>query len=275
MKTVIITGATAGIGKAIALALASMNYEIVFIARNREKAESVKKEIISASNNNNVDFILADLTSKKQIKESVTLFKKSYQKLDVLINNAGVCLPHRRLTPDGMEEMFQINHLSYFMFSNLLTEFLIKSDGPRIINMSSGAHKKGNFDPGNLQSEKKFSPFGTYRNSKLLNILFSLELAERLRDKGISVNALHPGVVSTNFGSEFRAAYRILGYLVKLFLISAEKGAETAVYLATSDELKGVTGKYFIECKAVEPDNSAITLQNRKMLWEMSEDLSE
>jgi NAD(P)-dependent dehydrogenase (short-subunit alcohol dehydrogenase family) len=274
VKTVLITGATAGIGKAIALALASRNYEIVFITRNREKAESVKNEIISASNNNKVDFILADLTSKKQIKESVTLFRKKYQKLDILINNAGVCLPKRRLTPDGIEEMFQINHLSYFMFSNLLIDYLLKSDDPRIINMSSGAHKKGKFDSGNLQSEKKFSPFGTYRNTKLLNILFTLELAERLRDKGITVNALHPGVVRTNFGSEFSTAYRILGRMVKMFLISAEEGAETAVYLATSQEVKGVTGKYFIECKPAEMHNAAITLENCRILWEKSEALS-
>jgi NAD(P)-dependent dehydrogenase (short-subunit alcohol dehydrogenase family) len=141
--------------------------------------------------------------------------------------------------------------------------------------MSSGAHKKGKFDPENLQSEKKFSPFGTYRNTKLLNILFTLELAEKLRDKGITVNALHPGIVRTNFGSEFKVVYRIPGYLVKMLLISAEKGAETAVYLATAAEVRGVTGKYFINCKVVEPDNAAITLQNRRILWEMSEILSE
>lgn len=275
MKTVLITGATSGIGRETASGLAAMSYEIVFVARNREKAESVKKEITTKSGNQKVSYILADLASKSQIRECVSAFKNKYSSLDVLINNAGVCLPKRRITADGMEEMFQINHLSYFMFSNLLTDLLEKSDNPRIVNVSSGAHIKGHFDPGNFQSEKKFSPFGTYRNTKLLNILFTFELAHRLKGKGITVNALHPGVVSTNFGSEFKGVYQFFGRIVKLFLISAEKGAETSVYLASSDEVKDVTGKYFIKCKPAETQNAAITIENRRTLWEISEILSE
>jgi NAD(P)-dependent dehydrogenase (short-subunit alcohol dehydrogenase family) len=275
MKTVLITGATSGIGKATASALASMNYKIVFIARNREKAESVKDKIFRISGNRNIDYILADLSSKQQLKESVIRFKRDFKKLDVLINNAGVCLPERRVTTDGMEEMFQINHLSYFMFSNLLADVLEKSDDPRIVNVSSNAHIKGLFDPENLQSEKEFSPFGTYRNTKLLNILFTLQLADKLKKKGISVNALHPGVVRTDFGSEFKPAIKILGKVVKLFLISAKEGAETSVYLASSDEIKGVTGKYFMKCKPAEMQNAAITPENCKILWEKSEALSE
>ncbi len=274
MKTVFISGATSGIGKATALALAKINYEIVFVARNREKAESVKNEIITQSGNQNINYLLADLASKRQVKECVSSFKSEHSQLDVLINNAGVCLPQRRVTGDGLEEMFQINHLSYFMFSLLLSDLLEQSDDPRIVNVSSNAHITGEFDPGNLQSERKFSPFQTYRNTKLLNILFTLELAERFKEKGITVNALHPGVVSTNFGGEFTGAYRFFGRIVKLFLISTKKGAETSVYLATSDEVRDMTGKYFIKCKPAETDNAAITLQNRSILWDQSEVLS-
>lgn len=274
MKTVLITGATSGIGKATASALASKSYEIVFIARNKEKAESVRNEIVKKSGNSNVHYILADLTSRQQLKDSVVQFTKKYQKLDVLINNAGVCLPEKRITSDGIEEMFQINHLSYFMYSNLLIDVLQKSDDPRIINVCSSAHITGFFDPGNLQSEKDFSSFQTYRNTKLLNMLFSSELSERLKSKGITVNALHPGVVRTEFGKEFEGPLKVMSKIVKLFLMSPEKGAETTVYLASSDEVKGVSGKYFIKCKQAEPENEAITLQNRRILWEKSEVLT-
>ena len=159
MRTVLITGATSGIGKAAALALAKLDYEVVFVARNKEKAEVVKSEINSSSGNQKISYILADLCSKKQVGECVSIFRSKHSRLDILINNAGVCLPERRITVDGMEEMFQINHLSYFMFSQLLTDLLQKGDDPRIVNVSSDAHASGEFDPGNFQSEKKFSPF--------------------------------------------------------------------------------------------------------------------
>jgi len=270
MKTVLITGATSGIGKATAHALAAMGYEVILAVRNVDKAEAVKQEIISQTKNRNVNYIIADLTSQKQVRECIETFKKNYQSLDVLINNAGVCLPKKRITNDGMEESFQINHLSYFMFSNLLIDSLKKSANPRIIVVSSGAYAGGKFDPDNFQSEKGFSSFGTYSNTKLLNILFTLELAERLKDTSITVNALHPGVVSTNFGSEIKGLYSVLYGIFKVFLLSPEKGAETSVYLASSEEVKNVTGKYFVKCKPAEIKNAYINPGNRKILWEKS-----
>ena len=270
MKTVLITGATSGIGKATAHALAAMGYQVILAARNLDKAEAVKQEIISQTGNNNINYIITDLTSKIRVRESIETFKKNYQSLDVLINNAGVCLPRKRITNDGMEESFQINHLSYFMFSNLLIDNLKKSANPRIIVVSSGAYAGGKFDPDNFQSEKGFSPFGTYSNTKLLNILFTLELAERLKDTPITVNALHPGVVSTNFGSEIKGLYSVLYGIFKVFLLSPEKGAETSVYLASSEEVKNVTGKYFVKCKPAEIKNVYVTPGNRKILWEKS-----
>ena len=270
MKTVLITGATSGIGKATAQELAAMGYQVIIAVRNRDKAEAVTHDIISRTGNRNVNYIIADLTSKKQVRECIEEFKKNYSTLDVLINNAGVCLPEKRITDDGMEESFQINHLSYFMFSNLLIDNLKKSANPRIIVVSSGAYAGGKFDPDNFQSEKGFSSFGTYSNTKLLNILFTLELADRLKDTPITVNALHPGVVNTNFGNEIKGLYSILYGIVKVFLLSSKKGAETSVYLASSEEVNRVTGKYFVKCKTVETRNPYITPANRKILWEKS-----
>jgi len=274
MKTVLITGANSGIGKATATALAKKEYQVVFIARNQQKAESVKKEIISVSKNTAVDFIIADLMSLSQVEKCAETFKQQYKTLDVLINNAGVCLPERRITEDGFEEMFQINHLSHFLLTNLLLDALKKSDEPRIINVSSGGYKSGKFDPGNLQSEKKFGTFSTYCNTKLLNILFTFELAERLKGTGITVNTLHPGVVNTNFAGELKGILGILNQLFKPFLLTPEKGAATSIYLASSDEVKTMTGKYFEKCKVVEPVNEFITTANQKILWEKSIELA-
>ncbi len=274
MKTVLITGANSGIGKATATALAKKGYQVVFIARNLQKAEAVKKEIISASNNKAVDFILADLMSLKQVRKCAGSFIQRYQKLDVLINNAGVCLPERRITEDGFEEMFQINHLSHFLLTNLLLDVLKKSAEPRIINVSSAGYKSGKFDVRNLQSEQKFGTFSTYCNTKLLNILFTFELAEKLKGTGITVNTLHPGVVNTNFAGELKGILNILNQMFKPFLLSPEKGAATSIYLASSDEVKTISGKYFEKCKVVEPKNEFITAANQKILWKKSLQLS-
>lgn len=270
MKIVLITGANSGIGKATAIDLAAKGYQIVFIARNPEKAEAVKNEIISSSGNSKVDFIIADLLSLTQVRKSAEMFKEKYQKLDVLINNAGVCLPERKITGDGFEEMFQINHLSHFLLTNQLLDLLKKSDEPRIINVSSGGYKSGRFDPENLQSEKRFGSFATYCDTKLLNILFTFELAEKLKETGITVNALHPGVVRTNFASELIGIFGLLNNIFKPFLLSPKKGAATSVFLASSEEVKNITGRYFEKCKAVLPKNEFINTVNQKLLWEKS-----
>jgi retinol dehydrogenase 12 len=275
MKTVLITGGNSGIGRSTVEILAAKSFQVVFIARNKVKADVVKREVISLTKNENVDYILADLTSKQQVRECAVIFKNRYPKLDVMINNAGVFLPERRITEDGMEESFQINHLSHFMLTDLLLDELKKSDDPRIINVSSAAHAMGKFDPDNLQGEKKYSSFPTYCNTKLYNILFTLELAERVRDSGISVNTLHPGVVGTNFAHEFNGAFGFLYKLGKLIMLTPEKGSATSVYLASSDEIKGVTGKYFVKCKPVKTRNKHLTENNRKALWQKSLDLAD
>lgn len=274
MKTVLITGGNSGIGKATVAGLAQKGWQVVFTARSHEKAESVKKEIIALSGNEKVDYIIVDLTSVKQVRDAAETFKKRYDKLDVLVNNAGVCLPERRITGDGMEESFQINHLAHFILTNLLVEELKKSDNPRIINLSSAAHKAGRLDTENLHGEKNYSSFRIYADTKLYNILFTLELAERLKDTGITVNALHPGVVGTNFAHEFGGIFNILYRIGKPFMITPEKGAITSLYLADSDEVRNVTGKYFVRCKPTALTNPYITVENRRKLWEKSLELS-
>jgi len=270
MKTVLITGANSGIGKATAIELAAKGYQVVLIARNLQKAEAVKNEIISSSGNNNFDFIIGDLLSLAEVRKSAEMFKEKYQKLDVLINNAGVCLPDRRISQDGFEHMFQINHLSHFLLTHLLLDMLKKSGEPRIINVSSAGYKSGKFDPENLQSEKKFGSFSTYCDTKLLNILFTFELARKLNGNRITVNALHPGVVRTNFAGELKGVFGLMNKIFKPFLISPKRGAETSVYLASSEEVKNVTGKYFEKCKAVVPKNDFIDSANQMFLWEKS-----
>ncbi len=274
MKTVLITGGSSGIGKATAMQLAAKDYQVIFIARNKDKAEAVKNEIIANTKNENTDYLIADMTSVNQVQKSAESFKMRYQKLDVLINNAGVCLPERRITENGLEESFQINHLSHFMLSILLLGELKNSDNPRIINVSSAVYASGKFDPENLQSEKKFGSFSTYCNTKLLNMLFTSELAERLKDTPITVNALHPGVVHSNFAHELGGIFNFLNKMAKPFYLSPEKGAATSVYLATSPEVRNITGKYFVRCKQVEPRNKYLTPENGKILWDESLRLS-
>lgn len=274
MKTVLITGANSGIGKATATALANLGYRVIFVARNLQKAEATKKEITDASGSASVDFIIADLMSLKQVRKCAETFIEKYKTLDVLINNAGVCLPERRITEDGFEEMFQINHLSHFLLTNLLLETLKKSSEPRIINVSSKGYKSGKFDPDNFQGEKKFGTFSTYCDTKLLNILFTFELSERLKGTGITVNTLHPGVVNTNFAGELKGVLGILNRMFKPFLISPEKGAATSVYLVSSEEVKSISGKYFEKCKVVKPVNNFINAENQKILWDKSVELA-
>jgi len=272
-KIVLITGATSGIGKATAISLAKKDYEIVFVARNQQKAEKVKEEIVFHSKNNNVDFIIADFTSLKQVKLCAEKFKQLYPRLDILINNAGVCLPEKRITEDGFEESFQINYLSHFMLTNLLLDEIKKSEDGRIVNVTSKAYQSGKFDLSNLGSERKFSTMGSYADSKLYNILFSFELAERLKNKGVSVNALHPGLVKTNFGNELKGFFKVILFLFSPFMLSPEKGAATSVYVATCEDIKGMTGKYFEKSKPVEIKSPYITPEIQKILWKKSEEL--
>ena len=274
MKAVLITGATSGIGRATAIELARKGFVVAFIARDPQKAEDLKKEIRKVADNDAVFFIQADLSSLEQVRHAAAIFNERFSQVDVLINNAGLVLPSKRITADGMEETFEVNYLSHFLLTNILLKERKMLHGARIINVSSGLYKWGVFDPSNLQGEKSYSPSQAYDNTKLMNILFTLELADRLKGTGVTVNAVHPGVVRTNFGNEQKGVRRVMIKLFSPFFLSPEKGAETSIYLATSEDLKDVTGKYFEKKKIIEPQSKYLTEENRKILWEKSMELS-
>ena len=250
-KNILITGATSGIGRSTAIALSSMGARVTFIARNKDKAEVLLKEL-NCNTENKAAYIIADLSSQDEVKSAAKEYLNMNISLDILINNAGLINLKRRETVDGFEETFAVNHLAYFSLTNILIDKIKESKSARIINISSGAHQfvsRMNFD--DLQSEKNYKPFKVYSYSKLANILFTRKLSEVLKNDNITVNCLHPGVVATGFASQNDSKIqKLLFKLSKPFMRSSNKGAETSIYLSSSDEVSDVSGKYFYNSKS-------------------------
>jgi NAD(P)-dependent dehydrogenase (short-subunit alcohol dehydrogenase family) len=273
-KICLVTGATNGIGKAAAQALAQMGATVVIVGRNAPKTAKLVEEIRATSGNQNVDFLLADLSSQQEVRRLAEEFKSKYSHLHVLLNNAGGTFTTRQLSVDGIEMTFALNHLAYFLLTNLLLETLKASAPARIINVSSDAHSGGKIEFDNLQGERSYSSFGPYGNSKLANILFTTELARRLEGTGVTVNALHPGLTSTGFGKNNPGFFmKIMGVVIPLIGRSPEKGAETSIYLASSPEVEGSTGKYFVDCKVTQPAPQAADSATAKKLWDVSAEM--
>ena len=227
-KICLITGGTNGIGKSTAQELARMGATVVIVGRNAQKTAQVVEEIRAASGNKNVDSLLADLSSQQEVRRLADEFKSKYAQLHVLLNNAGAVFMQRQLSVDGIEMTFALNHLAYFLLTNLLLDTLKASAPARIINVSSDAHARGKIEFDNLQGERSYSS-GAYGNSKLANILFTMELARRLEGTGVTVNALHPGFVATGFGKNNPGfLMKIIRAAVPLIARSPEKGAETS-----------------------------------------------
>lgn len=275
-KICLITGATSGIGKVTAEELARQGATVVILARNREKAEATKDKIVRNTSNINVDILIADLTSLKQVREAATTFNTNYPRLDVLINNAGfVASNTRKTTEDGYEETFQVNYLAMYLLTALLFDKLKASKEARIINVSSAAHGLARPDFGDLQMAKHYSAFNAYSNVKLYVILFTRALARRLKDyPDITVNALHPGVVGTNFSA---GSGGLMGWgfmLMRPFLISPKKGAETTIYLATSQEALNYTGLYFAKKRPKKPVSRYLTTENEEKIWQAGEQMT-
>lgn len=265
-KVCLITGATSGIGLVTARELAKLGMEIYLVCRNHHKAERVVKQIKNATGNDKLHLLMCDLSSLQQVRKLAQDFLKLNKPLDLLVNNAGVFNTSRKVTEDGYEEMFAVNHLAHFLLTNLILEKL--RDSARIVNVASGAHiliKRMSFD--DLGFEKGFKSLKVYSHSKLANLLFTHELAKKLEESNITVNAVDPGEVSTGLGQQNKGFGRILYWIMKPFIQTVEKGAKTSIYVCTSTDLKGVTGKYFRNCKEKEPKPWAKDDESAQKLW--------
>jgi len=271
-KNVFITGASHGIGKATAIALASQGFHLYMMVRNKDKGENVRKEIIRKTGNNNIHLLIGDLARLADVRRVAAEFLHKNISLDILINNAGIVNTRRELTEDGYEATFAVNHLSHFLLTHLLLDRIKASAPSRIINVSSDAHRfvDGlNFD--DLQSETSpFKVMKVYGASKLCNVYFTRMLAQRLEGAQVAVNAAHPGWVGTALGANNGWFGRLITILQKPFARSPEKGAETSIYLATHDDVRGVSGKYFYNAKEYRPSKVACDDEAAEALWNIS-----
>jgi retinol dehydrogenase 12 len=266
----LITGATDGVGKVTATALARNGYAVVLAARNGAKAATVTRDIVTSTGNRDVDYLIADLSSLNQLRRLAETFMVRYPRLDVLINNAGIITPRRVLTEDGYEKTFQVNYLAQFYLTQLLLNELEKSPQGRVINLSSSVYRAGKFDPGNLQSERRFSTIGAYAASKLCVLLFTIELAQRLKPTRVTANAAHPGIVRTPMMRGAPGVLRLISYAALPFSRSPDKGAATSVFLAGSPDATRISGQYFANAKVQNVKTAYNTQENRELLWTLS-----
>jgi NAD(P)-dependent dehydrogenase (short-subunit alcohol dehydrogenase family) len=273
-RTCVITGANAGIGREAAIALAALGANVLMVCRSRERGErariDVNRAAMDGGRGGNAELFIADLSSQSGVRALAREILSAYPKIDVLVNNAGVALKRRELTVDGIERTFAVNYLAYFMLANLLLPGLRAAGRARIVNVASAAHSRGRFELDNLEGERSYSNYPMYAASKLEDVMFTYALARRLATSGITVNALHPGVVATEIWRQIP----ILDMLSRWFMLSPEKGARTTVYLAASPDVEGVTGKYFDKCqpaRTTAPSHDEI-LQEK--LWAVSVSLT-
>jgi NAD(P)-dependent dehydrogenase (short-subunit alcohol dehydrogenase family) len=269
-KVCLVTGATSGIGEVTAEALATMGASVVMLSRNPGRCTRTAERIRSKSGNPAVDFLVADLSSQAEIRRVATEFRQRYDRLDILVNNAGGFFLKRQESSDGIELTFALNHLNYFLLTNLLLDLLKASAPARIVNVSSGAHNGGRIDFEDLQGKRSYGGWKAYSQSKLANVLFTYELARRLDGDQVTVNALHPGFVATGFAKNNGWFASIGLSIVHLFARKPEEGARTVIYLASSPEVAGVTGKYFHDGKPVPSDPVSYNVETARKLWQVS-----
>jgi NAD(P)-dependent dehydrogenase (short-subunit alcohol dehydrogenase family) len=269
-KTVVITGGTSGIGEIAAQKLAQMGARIVLVARNRSRAAAALARLQELARGPAHTAHYADLTSLSEMKRVAAEIAAQEPRIDCLINNAGAIFASRKLTQDGLERTFALNHMAYFVITQGLRERLLASAPARIVNTASIAHLGNKLDLGDLQLASGFSPMKAYGRSKLCNILFTRELARRLPGTGVSANCLHPGFVATRFGDESGGLIGRFAWLAKLFAISPEEGAQTIVYLASSPDVAQTTGEYFYKRRPVAPSPAAQDDKIASLLWERS-----
>lgn len=274
-KVCLVTGATAGIGEATTLILARRGATVVGIGRNPAKNENSTKMIREETSNTAVEYLLADLSSQKDIRAVAQQFQSKYDRLDVLVNNAGATFAQRQESVDGIEMTFALNHLGYFLLTNLLLDILEASAPARIINVSSSLHKLGKIKFDDIPFNKGYSRAKAYQRSKLANIVFTYEIARRINNQKVTVNAMNPGLVATNVGnSAGGSAEKLKGLVDKIAGMTPEEGAQTIIYMATSPELTGVNGRYFVKEKSIPSSKKSYDLELGSQLWTVSEKLT-
>jgi NAD(P)-dependent dehydrogenase (short-subunit alcohol dehydrogenase family) len=274
-KICVLTGGTSGIGRATAFGLAQMGATVVVVGRNREKGNALLDEIRTASGNDALSFLEADLSSQDSIRQLAAEIQERYTHLDVLINNAGVFMFKNQATVDGLETTFAVNHLAPFLLTNLLLDLLKASAPARIINVDSDSHERAKIQLDNLQGEKRYAVYRSYGQSKLAMLLCSYELARRLEGTGVTVNALHPGFVATSIGMNNMGPIgrAIIRSVIPLFSLKPEEGAKTSLYLASSPEVANVTGRYFYKSKQIRSAPLSYDEKLQKQMWDVSEKL--
>ena len=280
-KICLITGANSGIGKETAIALAKKGATVVMICRDQSRGEEARRDIIEQSGNQAVELLIADMSSQQSIRTVAAEFQSKYDALHILVNNAGAAIGKRQESVDGIEMTFALNHLGYFLLTDLLLEMLKASAPARIVNVASDAHRGMALDFDDLQMEQKYSTFKGYGRSKLANIYFTYELDRRLNgaadqraESGITVNALHPGVVRTNiWGGVIPLLGPVIKFIGRFLMRTPEEGAATSIYLASSPEVEGVSGKYFVDCAETRSSKVSCDEDIARRLWEVSEEL--
>jgi NAD(P)-dependent dehydrogenase (short-subunit alcohol dehydrogenase family) len=271
-KNIIVTGGSTGIGLESARGLADMGASVWIVGRNEAKSIMAVDDIKQSTGNAKVDYFIADLSSIASLKEVAKLILAKLDHLDVLLNNAGAIFMTRKVSVDGLEMSFALNHINYFLLTKLLLDRIKSTPNARIVNVSSSAHYTGHVNFSDLQSTN-YSPMRAYGASKLMNVLFTYELARKLAGKGITVNALHPGFVASNFGKSNGGIMVPIFKLAHLGAIDTREGAKTSIFLASSHEVEAVTGKFFDKSKEVESSKESYDQNVALRLWDETEKL--
>jgi len=270
-KNIIITGATDGIGLAAAKSIAKKGYHVSLVGRNPDKGKKALEAIIAHSGNENLDFFECDLSLVANVKDLADRIKQKHSKIDVLLNNAGGANKTKQITSEGLEKTFATNQMNYFVLSTELLNILSESNDGRIVNVASNAHIGAEVDYENINSEKSFSAWTSYCVSKLMNIMFTYQLSS-MQDR-VSVNVLHPGFVDTNIaGNEGNLIKYIVKFGAKMFARTVDNGADSSIYLSTSNEVKGVSGKYFFKCREIKSSRASYNQEDWKKVWDLCED---
>ncbi len=274
-KVCIVTGANAGIGKATATGLARMGATVIMVCRDRDRGERARTEIIAGSGSRDVHLLIADLSSQGSIRKLARTFTSQYSELHVLINNAGIIPPSRRITVDGIETQLAVNHLAPFLLTNLLLDTLKSSAPARVVTVSSQVHSKSPLDFDDLQSNHEYTASQVYRKTKLANILFTYELARRLAGPNVTANCLHPGVIATKLFNDYMGGSRDAGFDSDAPLGSPpEDGAAVVLHAAASPEIAGISGKYFYDSAIQETASITYDAEHARRLWDVSAELT-